>query len=317
MVMTKCSGAGLMLAAGMLAGCATAPTQEMSDARQAVQAAREAGAPLHTPVAMDSAEQDLSQAEHKLTKRDYKSARDEAMAAKQQAVKARNMALAIGQAKEAVEEAERAGALTQVTRDWLAQAEKASAAGNEEEVMRTVRRAKQEAQDDMRRFQEEKLRAAQENQAWLDKVPPLLDEARREATRLSVDQQQALRRGEEAYQQHDGRKAYDLVNAVVLAVKSLPVLPRKQQYQVQKGDTLWRIAAQKSVYGNPLWWPLIYRDNHDHIPAADVLTPGQTLIIDLDPSAERVDLAVKHARRREGAPEATRKMDQRFLKDAR
>ena len=63
-------GTGLILAVGMMAGCATAPTQEMSDARQAVQAARDVDATQHTPVAMGKAEQDLTQAEHQLRKRE-------------------------------------------------------------------------------------------------------------------------------------------------------------------------------------------------------------------------------------------------------
>lgn len=157
MVMTKYTllrGVGLMLVVGAIAGCATAPMQEMSDARQAVQAAREAGAAVHSKFVMDSAERDLSQAELKLRGRYYTSARDEAVAAKQEAVKARNMALAISQAKEAVAEAERLGALTQKTRDSLAKAEAASAKGSEEEVVRAAQQAKQQAQDDIRRFRD-------------------------------------------------------------------------------------------------------------------------------------------------------------------
>jgi nucleoid-associated protein YgaU len=319
---TLLRGTGLMLAVGIVAGCATAPTQEMSDARQAVQAARDAGATVHTPVAMGNAEQDLSEAENKLRKRDYDSARDEALAAKQQAVKARNMALAIAEAKEAINEAQEMGALTEVTRDWMAKAETASAAGDEAEVVRTAQLAKQNAQDDIRRFQEEKQqeeqRIQQENEEWMRKVTPLLDEARGAAERLTSEQQETLRRGEEAYQQHEGRQAYDLVSAVVTAVRALPPLPRIIQYHVERGDNLWGIAAKQSIYDNPLLWPLIYRSNQDQIHDADILSPGQVLNIELNPADKTlVDLAVQHAIRREGTPEQMKELDRQFLREAK
>jgi len=317
--MTKCGllrGAGLILMVGLAAGCATAPTQEMSDARQAVQAARDAGAPVHTPVAMDSAELDLSNAEHNLSKRDYDTARDEAVAAKQQAMKARNMALAIADAKKVVTEADEMGALTQVTRDWLAQAESASSKGDEQEVMRTAQRATQEAQDDIRRFKEEQQRVEQENQSLLDKTMPLLDEAHQAEARLTAEQQDVLRRGEAAYQKHDGRQAYDLINPLVEQVRALPPLPITQQYQVMVGDNLWRIAAKPSVYGNPLWWPLIYRSNQAKIRDADRLIPGQLLTIDKNPVTALVNMAVKYAERREGTPEQSRQLDEQFLRES-
>jgi len=321
---TLLRGMGLMLVVGMVAGCATAPMQEMSDARQAVQAAREAGATLHTPVAMDNAERDLSQAENKLRKRDYDSARDEALAAKQQAVKTRNMALAISQAKEAMVKAEQMGVAMQTARDWLSQAEAASAAGNEEEALRTAQQARQEAQDGMLRLQEEKLRAEREkllaeqvNQEWLGKVPPLLDEARQAADRLSDEQREALREGEEAYREKQGRKAYELVNPVVEAVRALPPLKQMQQYKVAAGDTLWRIAARKAVYGNPWWWPLIYLSNQDKLPDPQGLNAAMVLDIDMNPSADLVDLAVQYAHRRQGAKGDLKKLDRQFLREAK
>jgi len=313
---TLLRGMGLMLAVGMVAGCATAPTQEMSDARQAVQAARDAGAPMHTPEAMEDAESDLTQAENKLRKREYSGARDEALAAKQQAVKARNMALAIDQAKQEVTKAEEMGAVSQTTREWLAQAETASAIGNEEEVVRATEKTKQEAQNDIQRFQEVQMRAEQENQAWLEKVPPLLDEVRQADERLSDEQREALGKAEEAYRQQQGQQAYDLINPVAEVVRDLPPLPRILQYQVVQGDNLWRIAARQSVYANALWWPLIYRSNHDQIPDADVLKPGLVLKIDLDPAQSLIELSIRHARLREGEPEKIKQLDAEFLQAA-
>lgn len=312
----RCAGCILVLA--VMAGCATAPTQEMSDARQAVQAARDAGANLHTPVAMESAEHELSQAEHELRGRNYKIARNDALSAKQGAIKARNMALAISQAKDAVAEADKLGALSQSTRDRLAQAETAAAAGNEEQAVQLAQLATQLALDDVRHFNEEQQRAVQENQAWLDKAKPLLEEARQATARMSGLQLEALRRAEEAYQQGEGQKAYNLADFIVAEVRALPPEPpppRTLQYQVAKGDNLWNIAAKPSVYGNGLWWPLILRSNQDKIHDADVISPGLELTIELDPKQSLVDQAVQHAIHREGAPVDVQDLDRRYLKN--
>jgi len=304
---------------GIVAGCATAPTQEMSDARQAVQAAREAGANQHTPMAMESAEHELSQAEQELRSRNYSNARNDALSAKQSAIKARNMAQAISQAKEAMATADALGALSQPTRDRLAQAETAAAAENEELAVQSAQEAIRLAQADVRRFNEEQKRAAQENQAWLDKAKPLLDEARQATARMSSLQLEALRRAEEAYQQGEGEKSYNLADYIVTEVRALPPEPPPPppslQYRVEEGDNLWKIAAKPSVYGNGLWWPLILLSNQDQISDADMISPGQTLTIDLQPKQELVERAVRHAIQREGAPTELQDMDRAFLKN--
>jgi nucleoid-associated protein YgaU len=313
----RCAACILVLA--VMAGCATAPTQEMSDARQAVQAARAAGAPLHTPVAMESAEHELSQAEHELRGRNYKIARNDALSAKQGAIKARNMALAISQAKDAIAEADKLGALSQSTRERLAQAETAAAAGNEDQAVQDAQLATQLARDDVSHFNEEQQRAVQENQAWLDKAKPLLEEARQATARMSGLQQEALRRAEEAYQQGEGQKSYNLADFIVAEVRALPPEPppppRTLQYQVTNGDNLWRIAAKPSVYGNGLWWPLILRSNQDKIRDADVISPGLELTIELKPAQALIDRAVRYAIQREGTGAKMKAQDKEFLKN--
>jgi hypothetical protein len=77
-------------------GCATAPVQEMSDARQAIASAREAGANEHAPEDLASAEQRLADAEKALRAGDYEQARTNALAAKEEAFKARNLAVSLG-----------------------------------------------------------------------------------------------------------------------------------------------------------------------------------------------------------------------------
>ena len=80
----------LMLGALLLAaGCQTAPpVQEMSDARQAIMAAREAGAEEKAPAELRQAVEHLHAAEEALTQKQYLSARRDAVMAKNLAIDA-------------------------------------------------------------------------------------------------------------------------------------------------------------------------------------------------------------------------------------
>lgn len=81
---------GLLLAllcAGA-AGCAGAPVQEMSNARQAIKAARDAGAERAAPEQFSEARSLLEQAETSLQKGAYDDARRSAIAAKTKATEA-------------------------------------------------------------------------------------------------------------------------------------------------------------------------------------------------------------------------------------
>jgi len=78
----------------MLSACATVPpVQEMSDARQALDAARTAGAEAHASKDLESAEALLQNAEHALQEGDYKQARKDAEAAQARAVAAQDKTL--------------------------------------------------------------------------------------------------------------------------------------------------------------------------------------------------------------------------------
>jgi len=78
----------LALACGLTAACATAPVQEMSDARQAIRAARDAGAAQAAPDQLEEARSLLSSAETHLEQRRFRDARREAIAARASAVAA-------------------------------------------------------------------------------------------------------------------------------------------------------------------------------------------------------------------------------------
>jgi hypothetical protein len=76
-----------LMCAGMVA-CAAAPVQEMSNARQAIKAARDAGAERLAPDKLSEAQALLEQAETNLQNRSYRDARRNAVAAHGRAVEA-------------------------------------------------------------------------------------------------------------------------------------------------------------------------------------------------------------------------------------
>ena len=71
-----------------VAACQTAPVQEMSDARQAISVAREAGAEEHAAADLKAAVDYLQSAERHLNERRYESARQDAEQAKLKALEA-------------------------------------------------------------------------------------------------------------------------------------------------------------------------------------------------------------------------------------
>ena len=80
---------GILIA---LSACASAPVQEMSDARQASQAAHAAGAERAAPETLLSARGLLEQAERELESGHFREARRNALGARAQAMLAREQA---------------------------------------------------------------------------------------------------------------------------------------------------------------------------------------------------------------------------------
>ena len=78
----------LVLGGMGLVACAGAPVQEMSNARQAIKAARDAANQLSTPPSLVEAEALLNRAEDSLQRRAYKAARRDAIAARGKAAEA-------------------------------------------------------------------------------------------------------------------------------------------------------------------------------------------------------------------------------------
>ena len=79
----------LLAALALFAGCETSPpVQEMSDARQAIAVAKEAGAAQHAAFHLKAAEDYLKSAEEKLSQQQYAKARYDAKQAKMKALDA-------------------------------------------------------------------------------------------------------------------------------------------------------------------------------------------------------------------------------------
>lgn len=85
--------ASLLVFLMVLSACAGVPVQEMSNARQAVDAARKVGAETRASKELQAAEKLLQSAEHALQDGDYKQARKDAKASRDQAVQAQDKAL--------------------------------------------------------------------------------------------------------------------------------------------------------------------------------------------------------------------------------
>lgn len=87
--------------------------------------------------------------------------------------------------------------------------------------------------------------------------------------------------------------------------------PAMGRYEVERGDSLWKISGLDYVYGNPYQWPLIYKANASIIKDADLIYPGQVLEFKKTPYSTEVEAAIEHAKTRGawsvGAVEATDK----------
>jgi len=85
-------GSALFATLLLASACETAPpVQEMSDARQAIAVAREAGAEAHAAAELLEAEQYLHSAEQELNAQNYAEARRDALQAKSKALAARKL----------------------------------------------------------------------------------------------------------------------------------------------------------------------------------------------------------------------------------
>lgn len=133
----------------LLVACAGAPTQEMSDARQAVSAAHEAGAAEHASESVQHAEALLDKAERELRQGDFGGARNDATAARVEAIKAQDIAQVVSATKVVLKQATERGVLS-VEATSLFQRALAAADNNQiHEAIRLANEARYRAEQDL------------------------------------------------------------------------------------------------------------------------------------------------------------------------
>lgn len=171
----------------LVSGCATAPLQEMTDARLAVKAARDVRAAQYTPSALAAAEHSLVQAEQNLASGKLEQARENALAAKEYAIKAHDMAVAIDHTR----------TVWLDVNVLLEKAEKAAQQGDN--ALQLAEEAHQQA-------------ILVLNRIYLKRVHDLLEKIKAQTAQLSPDELKMLEAVEIAYRDNDGKKANDLLN---------------------------------------------------------------------------------------------------------
>ncbi len=67
-------------------------------------------------------------------------------------------------------------------------------------------------------------------------------------------------------------------------------------YIVQQGDTLWDIASDKQVYGDPYMWPLLYKYNVARVDDPNIIEPKLKLVVKKQPQSIEVESELKRAR---------------------
>jgi hypothetical protein len=187
-----------LLLSALLYGCASAPIQEMSDARQALQAAERVGADQFAPKRFRQAQGHLKRAEEALAIPAYQEARREAELARERAIDARASAEVIYRAQAAVREAANLKNLPADTEVLLQHAQQAAQRGNEARAHALANQVTKQAN-------------AAVNQAYLKQAWTLINEIQPVKEQLTPAQLSLFRSAEQAFWQDDGRKALELL----------------------------------------------------------------------------------------------------------
>jgi nucleoid-associated protein YgaU len=123
-------------------------------------------------------------------------------------------------------------------------------------------------------------------------------EAARQAQEAARQAQEAARQAQEAAQkvqaQEEARLAREAARAAEAAAleqaqaeEAARAAEARTMYTVQKGDSLWSIAANPRVYNDPYLWTLLYNANREKLENPDnpnLIEPGMVLTI---PNSQR------------------------------
>jgi hypothetical protein len=170
----------------------------MSDARQAIKAARDVDADYYMPVLWVKIEQNLVQAEQKLEAGKFKSARLFATLTKEQAATAHNMAVAIGRAKTVWQTITALGDSVPEMRILLEKAQLSAHQGDADKAIKFANDAYHQG-----------LLAL--NQARLNQAKILIDKVKARKEFLPFEELAILDLAQAAMKRKEGKKAYELI----------------------------------------------------------------------------------------------------------
>ena len=185
---------------------------------------------------------------------------------------------AINSAKLANAKAKKLGYEWRDTAKIIKAAEAAAAAGDYAEAIRLANKARAQAEDAIKQYT---LEEARYKFLQMSNNPLLGSGALTDEQSAAIED--ALRRG-------DAAEAMRLMQAATAGSVS--------NYTVASGDSLWAISGKGEVYGNPYYWPIIYKANSGKIADADLIHPGQLLEITRSGTSSDAAAAVQHAKTR-------------------
>lgn len=185
----------------LFAACAgSPPTQEMSDARQAIQAAKDAGADKNVPGLLKSSEDLIQSAEIKLNNKAYRKARKDAKAAKNNAMTATSVSTAIKTATAAIKKAEGFGYVWRDSSKMITDAQKAAEEGDVKKALKLANTSKNEGEHAINQYY---LETASYKAGKLE-----------DGDSLNPSQKSALGAVKDALNKKDGKKAMDLLEKI-------------------------------------------------------------------------------------------------------
>lgn len=179
-------------------GCAKIPTQEMSDARQAIKAAHEAKAELYVPEKLSEAEKKLLDAENNLESGLIDDARQNAIFAKDSALQARNIASAIDHTETIWRAISVMDYKVNSFPIILNKAKELINQNNIEQALVLIEETHKEGKRVL-------------NQIFLDRAKALIEKARNQEMFLHPDELAILKNAESAYARGDGDKSFNLI----------------------------------------------------------------------------------------------------------
>jgi len=186
----------------ILFGCTEIPTQEMSDARLAIKAARDAKADKIVPSDVANAEQSLMRAEQELIAGQMKKARYDAIIAKLYALDAHSIAVAIERARAIWQEVALIGNHSILPSPLLKQAEISAQGDNVSDTLSLANDAFDQGEQAL-------------NQAYLKRIPSILKRVKTCSDQLNSKQLQLLEQAEAAYRNQQGKIAYQLLDQLL------------------------------------------------------------------------------------------------------